>query len=181
MSFYKDLATEAMESALQSLAENLATVRTGRANPAMLSKVMIDYYGEMTPINQMSQISVVEGTQLVVKLFDPSQLKNVEKAINAANLGFNAQNDGTVIRMNVPALTQETRKVLVKDVSKMAEEAKVVVRNARRDVNDQVKKDGDLSEDMVKRELETVQKVTDEFIKKVDEVAKEKSDEILLV
>lgn len=181
MSFYKDLATEAMESALQSLAENLATVRTGRANPAMLSKVMIDYYGEMTPINQMSQISVVEGTQLVVKLFDPSQLKNVEKAINAANLGFNAQNDGTVIRMNVPALTQETRKVLVKDVSKMAEEAKVVVRNARRDVNDQVKKDGDLSEDMVKRELETVQKVTDEFIKKVDEIAKEKSDEILLV
>lgn len=181
MSFYKDLATEAMESALQSLAENLATVRTGRANPAMLSKVMIDYYGEMTPINQMSQISVVEGTQLVVKLFDPSQLKNVEKAINAANLGFNAQNDGTVIRMNVPALTQETRKVLVKDVSKMAEEAKVVVRNARRDVNDQVKKDGDLSEDMEKRELETVQKVTDEFIKKVDEVAKEKSDEILLV
>lgn len=181
MSFYKDLATEAMESALQSLAENLATVRTGRANPAMLSKVMIDYYGEMTPINQMSQISVVEGTQLVVKLFDPSQLKNVEKAINAANLGFNAQNDGTVIRMNVPALTQETRKVLVKDVSKMAEEAKVVVRNARRDVNDQVKKDGDLSEDMEKRELETVQKVTDEFIKKVDEIAKEKSDEILLV
>lgn len=181
MSFYKDLATEAMESALQSLAENLATVRTGRANPAMLSKVMIDYYGEMTPINQMSQISVVEGTQLVVKLFDPSQLKNVEKAINAANLGFNAQNDGTVIRMNVPALTQETRKILVKDVSKMAEEAKVVVRNARRDVNDQVKKDGDLSEDMVKRELETVQKVTDEFIKKVDEIAKEKSDEILLV
>ncbi len=181
MSFYKDLATEAMESALQNLAENLATVRTGRANPAMLSKVMIDYYGEMTPINQMSQISVVEGTQLVVKLFDPSQLKNVEKAINAANLGFNAQNDGTVIRMNVPALTQDTRKVLVKDVSKMAEEAKVVVRNARRDVNDQIKKDSDLSEDMVKRELETVQKVTDEFIKKVDEIAKEKSDEILLV
>ncbi len=181
MSFYKDLATEAMESALQNLAENLATVRTGRANPAMLSKVMIDYYGEMTPINQLSQISVVEGTQLVVKLFDPSQLKNVEKAINAANLGFNAQNDGTVIRMNVPALTQDTRKVLVKDVSKMAEEAKVVVRNARRDVNDQIKKDSDLSEDMVKRELETVQKVTDEFIKKVDEKAKEKSDEILLV
>lgn len=181
MSFYKDLATEAMESALQNLAENLATVRTGRANPAMLSKVMIDYYGEMTPINQLSQISVVEGTQLVVKLFDPSQLKNVEKAINAANLGFNAQNDGTVIRMNVPALTQDTRKVLVKDVSKMAEEAKVVVRNARRDVNDQIKKDSDLSEDMEKRELETVQKVTDEFIKKVDEIAKEKSDEILLV
>lgn len=181
MSFYKDLATEAMESALHSLEDNLATVRTGRANPAMLSKVMIDYYGEMTPINQMSQISVVEGTQLVVKLFDPSQLKSVEKAINAANLGFNAQNDGSVIRMNVPSLTQDTRKVLVKDVSKMAEEAKVIVRNARREVNEQVKKDDELSEDMQKRELENVQKVTDEFIKKVDEIAKEKSDEILQV
>lgn len=178
---YRDLAQEGMQSALRSLEENLSILRTGRANPAMLSKVMIDYYGEMTPIHQMSQISVVEGTQLVVKLFDPSQLKATEKAINAANLGLNAQNDGSVIRMNVPALTQETRKSLVKDVSKFAEEAKVMVRNVRREINDLIKKDDEFSEDMEKRELEAIQKITDEYIKKVEDIAKDKSDEILQV
>ncbi len=178
---YNELAREGMTSAIRSFEENLATLRTGRANPSMLSKVMIDYYGEMTPIHQMSQISVVEGTQLVVKLFDPSQLKATEKAINAANLGFNAQNDGTVVRMNVPALTQETRQNIVKDVGKYAEEAKIMIRNVRRDINDQIKKDDDLSEDMEKRELDLIQKTTDEFIKKVEEIAKEKSDEILQV
>lgn len=178
---YQEIAKERMDKAIKNLESDLLVLRTGRANPNMISNVMIDYYGEMTPINQLAQISVVEGRQLVVKLYDPSQLRNVEKAINAANLGLNAQNDGTVVRMLVPALTGETRKQLAKEVSKFAEEAKVAIRNIRRDVNEDVKKDEEFSEDVERRELEKIQKTTDEYIKKIDLISEEKVAEIMTV
>ena len=178
---YQEIAKERMDKAIKNLESDLLVLRTGRANPNMISNVMIDYYGEMTPINQLAQISVVEGRQLVVKLYDPSQLRNVEKAINAANLGLNAQNDGTVVRMLVPALTGETRKQLAKEVSKFAEEAKVAIRNIRRDVNEDVKKDEEFSEDVERRELEKIQKITDEYIKKIDLISEEKVAEIMTV
>lgn len=181
MSRFVNDATERMEKVIENFESNLGVVRTGRPNPNMISGIEIDYYGAPTPLNQMGQISVVEGTQLVVKLFDPSQLKAVEKAINSANLGLNAQNDGNVVRMLVPALTQETRQNLTKDVNKMMEEAKVAVRNVRRDVNDDVKKDKDLREDESKLELDNVQKKTDEFIKRVEELAQAKNKEIMTV
>lgn len=176
---YKDLAKEEMQSVINNFENTLSTIRTGRANPAMIGHVNVEYYGEKMPINQLGQISVVEGRQLVVKLYDPSQLKNVEKALNAANLGFPASNDGSVIRLNVPPLTTESRKQLTKEVSKYEEEAKVAIRNVRRHLNDEVKKDDSLSEDMEKRALEDVQKVTDDFIKKIEAIGKEKSAEIL--
>lgn len=178
---YKQLAKEEMDGVIINLNNTLAVLRTGRANPSMLNNVMIEYYGEKMPINQLGQISVVEGRQLVVKLYDPSQLRNVEKAINAANLGFTAQNDGSVVRMNVPPLTTETRKQLAKEVSKYEEEAKVAVRNIRRSINDDVKKDDELSEDMERRTLDDVQKVTDDYIKKIELISREKEAEIMAI
>ena len=178
---YKQLAKEEMDSVIVNLNNTLAVLRTGRANPSMLNNVMIEYYGERMPINQLGQISVVEGRQLVVKLYDPSQLRNVEKAINAANLGFTAQNDGTVVRMNVPPLTTETRKQLAKEVSKYEEEAKVAIRNIRRSINDDIKKDDELSEDMERRTLDDVQKVTDDYIKKIELISREKEAEIMTI
>lgn len=178
---YKELAKESMDKVLDNLHEALSVLRTGRANPNMLNPVMIDYYGEMTPINQMAQISVVEGRQLVVKLYDPSQLNKVEKAINAANLGLNAQDDGSVIRINVPVLTGETRQKLSKEVGKYEEEAKIAIRNVRRDVNDSIKKDEEFSEDNERRELEAIQKITDEYIKKIEKISEEKVQEIMTI
>lgn len=181
MSKYVVDAKNRMMKAIESFESDLTLIRTGRPNPNMISSIEVDYYGAPTPINQMGQISVVEGTQLVVKLFDPSQLKVVEKAINAANIGLNVQNDGQVLRMLVPPLTEATRKDLVKDVNKLLEDAKVAIRNVRRDVNDSVKKDEELREDDQKRQLEDVQKATDEMIKKAEAVASAKSKDILTV
>ncbi len=178
---YRELSQEQMDKVIENLHETLSVLRTGRANPNMLNTVMIDYYGEMTPINQMSQISVVEGRQLVVKLYDPSQLQAVERAINAANLGVNAQNDGTVVRMTIPALTGETRKQLSKEVGKHEEDAKVAIRNIRRDINDSIKKDDEFTEDTERRELEGIQKITDEYIKKIEKISEEKVQEIMTV
>lgn len=178
---YNEIAKEKMEKAISRLEEDLSVLRTGRANPNMLNKVEVEYYGVNTPINQLGQISVVEGRQLVVKLYDNSMLHATEKAINAANLGLNAQNDGSVVRMLIPALTEETRKKLAKDVSKIAEDAKVAIRNIRRDVNDDLKKDDTFSEDEEKRMLDKIQKVTDEYIKKVESVASKKVDEIMTI
>ncbi|NLC05701.1 MAG: ribosome recycling factor [Erysipelothrix sp.] len=181
MSKFANLASSKMEKAIENFESNLSVIRTGRPNPNMISGIEIDYYGAPTPLNQMGHISVVEGTQLVVKLFDPSQLKAVERAINAANIGLNAQNDGTVVRMVVPALTEATRKDLTKDVNKLLEETKVVIRNERRDVNDLIKKDEELREDDQKRELENVQKETDNFIKRAEEIADDKNKEIMSI
>ena len=157
-------ARERMNKAIESLNSNLATIRTGRANPQMLEHVEVEYYGSPTPINQMASITVVEGRQLCIKPYDKSILKGIEKAINAANLGIAPQNDGEVIRLNVPTLTEETRKELTKTASKVGEEAKVAIRNIRRDANDAVKKNKELTEDMAKQANEKIQKLTDEFV-----------------
>lgn len=178
---YRELASEAMDKVINNLHDTLSVLRTGRANPNMLNHVQIDYYGEPTPINQMAQISVVEGRQLAIKLYDQTQLSVVEKAINAANLGVNAQNDGTLIRINIPALTGETRQKLSKEVSKYEEEAKVAIRNVRRDINDDIKKDDEFTEDTERRELENIQKLTDEYIKKIQTISADKVKEIMTV
>lgn len=173
-------ATERMDKAIEALHHELATVRTGRANPNILDRVSVDYWGSMTPVNQVANISVVEGRQLVIKPYDRSTLKSIERAIFEANLGLNPQNDGTIIRISIPPLTEDRRKELVKQVSKMAEQSKVAIRNIRRDANDAIKK-GDFSEDEVKRAQEQVQKKTDEYIKKVDKINKDKEKDIMTV
>lgn len=170
-----------MEKAMNNLESNLRTIRTGRANANMLERVSVEYYGSPTPINQISSIQVVEGRQLVVKPYDRSILKEIDHAISAANLGLVPQNDGDVIRINVPPLTEDRRKELAKEAHKYGEECKVAIRNVRRDGNDLIKKDKELSEDMKKDTQEKIQKMTDNFVKKIDAAVKNKSDEIMSV
>ncbi len=170
-----------MGKAIVVFEESLKTIRTGRASPNILDPVMVEYYGMETPLNQIAGISVVEGRQLVIKPFDPNSLKGIEKAIFEANINITPINDGVVIRLNVPTLTEETRKDLVKVVHKEAEEAKVNIRNIRREENDAVKKDDSLTEDLEKDCLEKIQKLTDEFVKKIDEIAQLKAKEIMTV
>lgn len=175
-----DDANERMTKAIDSYKRDLATVRTGRANPAMLDRVMVDYYGSPTPVNQIAGISVVEGRQLVIKPYDRSSLKDIERGIYEADLGLTPQNDGEIIRINVPALTEERRREFVKNVWKFAEHAKVAVRNIRRDANDEIKKcDG--SEDEIKDGQNRVQKLTDKFVKLIDEIGKAKEKDIMTV
>jgi len=166
-----------MEKSVQSLVKEFQTIRTGRANPALLDRLVIDYYGVETPVRQISGISVADGNQLVIKPFDKSTLKPIEKAILASDLGLTPANDGVVIRLTLPQLTEARRKELVKDVEKIGEAAKVHVRNIRRDVNDALKKLS-LAEDVEKDFLTEVQSLTDKFIKKVEEEIKVKSLEI---
>lgn len=176
-----DSSSAKMEKAIQYLQSELNTVRTGMANANMLNKVMVNYYGSPTPLNQIAGISVQEGRTLVIKPYDPSSLKDIEKACNAADLGINPQNDGSVIRLTVPQLTGETRKEMTKKVSKLAEEAKVQVRNIRREAMTAVKKDETMDEDVQKDAEKEVQKLTDSFIKKIDQIADAKSAEVLKV
>ena len=158
--------TERMNKTIESFQRDLTTVRTGRANPAMLDRVMVSYYGSPTPVNQIAGISVVEGRQLVIKPYDKSSIKDIEHGIYEAELGLTPQNDGEIIRIMVPALTEERRKVSI--------------RNIRRDGNDEIKKiDG--SEDEIKAGQEKIQKLTDKFVKEIDEIAKVKEKEILTV
>ena len=174
-------AKELMDKAIANFQENLKKVRTGRANPNMLDKIMVDYYGSPTPINQIASIVVQEGKTIVIKPFDRNSVKDIEKAINMSDLGLPPQNGGDVIRVTVPALTEETRKGFCKDVDKMAEETKVAIRNARRDINDEVKKDKTIPEDMSKSYLEDIQKATDDAIKNVENIAAAKQKEIMTI
>ncbi len=176
-----DQAKTKMNKAIDALNSHLSQIRTGRANPNLLERVEVNYYGSPTPVNQMASISVVEGRQLCIKPYDRSILKDIEKAINAANIGLTPMNDGECIRLNVPALTEETRRALSKDASKEGEDAKVAIRNIRREANDAIKKNKELTEDEVKKANEKVQKLTDEFTKKVDEIVAEKSKEIMSI
>ena len=171
---------ERMDKCLAKLSHEFAQVRTGRANPALLDVVMVNYYGCPTQLRQMSSISTPEANQLYIKPFDKSTLRDIEKAITAANLGLNPQNDGVGIRIVLPPMTEERRRELVKVVSKLAEEGKVAIRNCRRDANDQLKK-MNLPEDDEKSYLEDVQKLTDKKIAKVDELAKAKSADLMSV
>lgn len=173
---------EKMEKAVQSLKRELATLRAGRANPAMLDKVMVDYYGTPTPINQMAGINVPEPRLLVIQPWDKSAMGDIEKAILKSDLGLTPTNDGSVIRIQIPALTEERRTELTKVARKSGEEAKVAIRNIRRDANDDIKKkekEGLISEDESKRSLDEIQDLTDSYSKKVDEIVKQKENEIM--
>lgn len=170
-----------MDKAIDSFKYELTQVRTGRASAALLDGIEVDYYGSATPINQVASISVVEGKTLVIKPFDRSLLKEIETAINKANLGIAPQNDGTVVRLTVPSLTEERRKEMTKVVSKKGEEAKVAIRNIRRDGNDAIKKNKELPEDVQKEGQEKIQKLTDDYIKKIDTIAAEKDKEIMSI
>lgn len=176
-----DSSTVKMNKVIDHLKEELATIRTGMANASMLNKINVDYYGSPTPINQIAGISVQEGRTLVIKPYDPSSLKGIEKAINESDLGLPPQNDGTVIRVTVPQLTGETRKEMAKQASKIAEECKVQIRNIRRDANQAIKKDKEMDEDTQKDAENEVQKLTDKFVKEIDDASKKKQDEVLKV
>lgn len=178
---FLEIAEEKMEGAIKAFEGNLSKVRTGRANPTMLDGIMVDYYGSPTPLNQIASISIQEGKTLVIKPFDRNSVKDAERAINASDLGLPVQNNGDVLRVTVPALTEETRKGFCKDVDKMAEETKVHIRNIRREVNEDIKKDKTIPEDMSKSYLEDIQKATDKFSDKVEEMAKTKQKEIMTI
>ena len=176
------LAEEKMEKSIEALKRELGLVRTGRANPQVLNNVRVNYYGVPTPINQMSSISVPEAQQIVIKPYDKTQLKEIEKAIQLADLNLVPQNDGTVIRINFPALTEQRRKELVKQIKTMGETTKVACRNARRDANEALKKlekDHQISEDALKEYNDEVQKTTDKYIASVDDLLKEKEKQIM--
>lgn len=170
-----------MSGSVESFETRLGTLRSGRASVAMLHGISVEYYGTPTPIEQIAQLSVVEGRQLLIKPFDRSSIKDMERALNESHLGLPVQSDGSVLRINIPQLTEQVRKDVAKQVSVYAEEAKVAIRNIRRDLNDDVKKLDDVTEDQERSLLEDVQKITDEFVKKIDEIAKAKSAEILSI
>lgn len=177
-------ADEKMEHTIEGLRKEYAKVRTGRANPKILDTVYVDYYGAPTPVPQVGNVSVPEPTQLVVRPYDRSIVKDVEKAINAANLGFNPQNEGHQIRIVLPALSKERRIELTKQAHKTSEEFKVHIRQIRRDANDALKKmekAHDISEDDLKGYLEDVQELTDQYTDKVDLVCKEKEEDIMSI
>ena len=175
---------EKMDTAIQAFTRNLATVRAGRANPSLLDNVFVEYYGAPTPLNQMASISVPEPRLLVIQPYDKTVITEIEKAILRSDLGITPSNDGSLIRIAVPALTEERRKDLVKNVKKVSEDAKIAVRNVRRDSNDELKKlekASEITEDELRTFTDDVQKLTDDFIKQIDEITKQKEDEIMEV
>ena len=171
---------EKMEKSIHALQHDFASIRTGRANPALLDNVMVEYYGVDSPIKQIASISVPEGNQLYIKPFDRSIIKKIESAIQASQLGLQPQNDGLGIRLVLPQLTTERRKELAKQAEKLAEHGKVAIRNVRREANEHIKK-LDLTEDAEHGYIEDVQTLTDSFIEKVDQVTKIKIDEIMAI
>jgi len=173
-----------MQKSLESLQRDLAAIRTGRANASMLDRVTVDYYGAPTPINQLAGIAVPEARMLTVTPYDKGSVDDVLKAIQQADLGVNPTSDGTMIRITVPQLTEERRKEFVKDARREGENAKVAIRNIRREANDEFKKmekDGDISEDELRSYSDDVQKLTDDYIAKVDSVCDDKEKDILEV
>lgn len=169
-----------METALANLEKRFTTVRAGRANPSSLDGVMVEYYGSMTPLKQLATISVPEANQLLIKPFDRSALGAIEKGIIAANLGYNPGNDGETIRIVIPALTEERRKELVKQVKSMAEDAKIVIRNLRHEANEEITK-LELPEDEEKGMMKDVQDLVNDYNKKIDSLCKEKEQELMTV
>ena len=175
---------ERIEKTKQILRENLNTVRAGRANAALLDKVRVDYYGSPTPLKSLANISVPESRTLLISPFDPKSVGDIERAINEANLGINPTNDGKCVRLQIPALTEERRKELTKTTKKMGEDAKVAVRNLRREINEDIKKREkakEISEDEKNEELEATQKAIDKAIKEITEIIAAKDKEILEV
>ncbi len=178
----KTQTNEKMDKCINQLKKELTTIRTGRANPLILEKVVVDYYGAPTGLRQLAQVSVAEGTTLVITPFDKGIIKEIEKAIIKAEIGITPNSDGVVIRLAFPPLTQDRRKELAKQVKAIGEEAKVAVRNVRRDSTDAVKKlekTDNLPEDAIKDGQDQVQKITDKFIKLVDETVNAKEKEVM--
>ncbi len=173
---------ENMGKSTDALKKEFKRVRTGRASLSILDPIRVDYYGTLTPLNQMASLSIPESRLITIQPWDSSVIKDVEKAILKSDLGLTPSNDGKLIRISIPPLTEERRKQLVKEVHKKGEEHKVAVRNIRRDSNDLLKsmqKDGEISEDDNYRAQEQVQKITDEYVKLIDDICKEKENEIL--
>jgi ribosome recycling factor len=177
-------ARQRMDGAIEALRREFAGVRTGKASPALLDTVKVEAYGSMLPLNQVGTVSAPEPRMLTVQPWDKTQLKAIEKALRESDLGLNPSNDGSIIRIPIPALTEERRKEYVRMLHKLTEEARVAVRNVRRDANDEIKhrqKDEGLSEDDIRREQGEVQKLTDQYIAKIEELMKHKEAEIMEV
>ena len=174
-------AKDKMEKSVNALKESLATLRTGKASPAMLNGINIDYYGTPTPINQISSISIPEPRQLLIKPYDRNDIKAIVAALNISDIGINPINEGTQIRLMIPVLTEERRKDIVKQAKKYGEETKVAIRNIRRDFVDFVKDSDEMSEDYQKRVLEDLEKTTSDAIKSVDVVVAEKEKELMQI
>ena len=177
-------AKDKMEKTLKVLGSDFAAIRAGRANPAVLDRITVDYYGAPTPINQMAAVSVSDARVLVIQPWDKSSLKAIEKAIQASDLGINPTNDGSVIRLTFPQLTEERRKELCKDIKKLGEDAKVAVRSIRRDANDKIKnmkKEGELTEDDVKVFDKDIQKLTEKYRDLIDNEGSAKEKGILYI
>ncbi len=173
-----------MEAVIEDFKRQLTNVRTGRATVGILDSVSVDYYGVPTPLNQMASVSVPEPQMLVVQPWDATQLNAIEKAINQANLGLNPSNDGKIIRLSIPALNEERRREMAKQIGDVAEQHRVAVRNVRHNSNDvlkQMTKDKEISEDDERRGLDEVQKLTNTFVGKIDELSKHKEEEIMSV
>ncbi|MBQ9679928.1 MAG: ribosome recycling factor [Ruminococcus sp.] len=173
---------ERMQRRINHLIDEYKTIRAGRANPAVLDKVTVDYYGVPTPVNQLSSISVTEARTLVIQPYDASSLRSIEKAIQMSDVGINPQNDGKILRLIFPPLTEDKRKEIAKDIAHIAEDSKVQVRNVRRDTLEKLKamkKSGELTEDDLKEGEKKVQKATDKFIKEIEEITEKKKKEIM--
>ncbi|MBQ1801570.1 ribosome recycling factor [Lachnobacterium bovis] len=178
------LYEEKMQKSLRNLEEEYASIRAGRANPHVLDRIRVDYYGTPTALNQVANVSVPEPRMIQIQPWEASLVKEIEKAILVSDLGLNPTNDGKVVRLVFPELTEERRKDLAKDIKKKGEDAKVAIRNIRRDAKDSFKKlskEGDISEDEIKDLEDSAQKLTDEFIKKIDKAVEVKAKEIMTV
>lgn len=181
MNFDIDEVELKMEQVIETLEKRLVTIRAGRANPAMLNGIMVDFYGVPTAINALANVTVPEARQLFIKPFDRSTIKDIEKAINEANLGINPTNNGEVVILTVPELTEETRRTYVKQAKEMAEEAKIALRNVRQDANNQIKKDEEITEDLEKSLLDDVQKLIDKYNDRVNDIFKDKENELMSI
>ena len=170
-----------MDDKLISLESQLNTIRTGAANANILDRISIDYYGSQTPLNQLSSITISEGKTLVIKPYDISTLKLIERAINESDLNIPPQSDGSLVRLTMPSLTEETRRQLTKTASKYGEDTKIVIRNIRRDANEHIKRDKTISEDNQKDILDNIQKITDDYIKQIDIIVKNKEQDIMKI
>jgi ribosome recycling factor len=177
-------AEEKMEKAVSVARDELASIRTGRANPGMFSRIAVDYYGAVTPITQLSSINVPEARLVVIKPYEPSQLGPIEKAIRSSDLGVNPSNDGTIIRVAIPELSEERRRELVKQAKAKGEDARVSVRNVRRKAMEElhrIRKDGEAGEDEVKHAEKDLEKTTHSYVEKIDDLVKHKEGELLEV
>lgn len=175
---------EHMQQTIEATQRSFNTIRTGRANASILDRVMVDYYGSPTPLKSLANISVPDSSSITIQPFDPGSMTNIEKAIMMSDLGLTPNNDGSTIRLNIPQLTSDRRKELVKVASKIAEEGKVALRNIRRDAVDEVRKqekNSDISEDEARDQQDTIQQITDKFVKKIDELLSTKEKDITTV